>query len=331
MLIETTQCGGCWDCFILISLLLPLINSLWGKYHCLPQVTERETMAQRGEANCPSLKEFLDGAPLYKHLQVGYSGVSKVEKRFKISQSIPTVVQASKSWFCFSREQYSFTLPPSCPSLGRIQAQCLLEPSWGKQEAQSCGLPLGPFHPDPLLCPGSFAAPCGVKPLQSGEVTRRWPAHFSTVTSLKTHCTSLEGPFGCNVRKSDLPPRGKAAPGIQLWAAASSHPCTVTQKVPGPAAKTVKWLVSACQPSLKKGSLKGDAIQTFPWEFLLFISLSLKKKKVLVWTEMSHPQAPQTQISQNRGKDSRSCVICLSSASGLQTYQQGLGFTFLPP
>lgn len=48
-------------------------------------------------------------------------------------------------------------------------------------------------------------------------------------------------------------PLGKAAPGIQLWAAASSHPCTVTQKVPGPAAKTVKWLVSACQPSLKKG------------------------------------------------------------------------------
>ena len=148
-------------------------------------------MAQRGEANCPSLKEFLDGAPLYKHLQVGYSGVSKVEKRFKISQSIPTVVQASKSWFCFSREQYSFTLPPSSPSLGRIQAQCLLEPSWGKQEAQSCGLPLGPFHPDPLLCPGSFAAPCGVKPLQSGEVTRRWPAHFSTVTSLKTHTAPL--------------------------------------------------------------------------------------------------------------------------------------------
>lgn len=144
-------------------------------------------------------------------------------------------------------------MPPSSPSLGGIQAQGLLEPGWGKQEAQSCGLPLGPFHPDPLLCP-----------LQSGEVTRRWPAHFSTVISLKTRCTSLEGSFGCNVRESDLPPRDKAAPGIQCWVAASSHPCTVTQKVPGPAAKTVKWLVSACQPSLKKGSLKGDAIWTFP-------------------------------------------------------------------
>lgn len=81
----------------------------------------------------------------------------------------------------------------TAPSLGGIQAQCLLEPGWGKQEAQSCGLPLGPFHPDPLLCPGSFAtaAPCGVKSLQSGEVTRRWPAHFSTVTSLKTHAAPL--------------------------------------------------------------------------------------------------------------------------------------------
>ena len=176
-----------------------------------------------------------------------------------MSQSIPTVVQASKSWFCFSREQYSFTLPPNSPTLGGIQDQCLLEPRWGKQEAQSCGLPLGPFHPDPLLCPlwGKTIT------VRRGDQEMACP-FLNSDQPENIHCTSLEGPFGCNVRESDLPPRGKAAPGIQCWAAASSHPCTVTQKVPGPAAKRVKWLVSACQPSLKKASLKGDAIWTFP-------------------------------------------------------------------
>lgn len=46
------------------------------------------------------------------------------------------------------------------------------------------------------------------------------------------HCTSLEGPFGCSVRERDLPPRGKAAPGIQLWAAASSHPAQSHRRYP---------------------------------------------------------------------------------------------------
>ena len=117
-----------------------------------------------------------------------------------MSQSIPTVVQSSKSWLCFSREQYSFTLPPSSPSLGGIQAQCLLEPGWGKQEAQSCGLPLGPFHPDPVLCPLWGKAIT----VRRGDQEMACP-FLNSDQPENIHCTSLEGPFGCNVRESDLP------------------------------------------------------------------------------------------------------------------------------
>ena len=135
----------------------------------------------------------------------------------------------------------------------------------GKARGTELWLAPWPLPPRPSSLPWELCCPlwCKAITVRRGDQEMACP-FLNSDQPENTHCTSLEGPFGCNVRKSDLPPRGKAAPGIQLWAAASSHPCTVTQKVPGPAAKTVKWLVSACQPSLKKGSLKGDAIQTFP-------------------------------------------------------------------
>lgn len=146
-----------------------------------------------------------------------------------------------------------------------------------------------------------------------------------------THCTSLRVLLAVMSGKVTCPLGARQhqefSSGLQpVPIPAQSH------RRHGPAAKTVKWLVSACQPSMKKGSLKGDAIQTFPWEFLLFIScLKKKKKKVLVWTEMSHPQAPKTQIWQNIGKDSRSRRSGLSSASGIRNIPARSGIYFSSP
>lgn len=228
VLIEITW-YGCRDCFILIPSFLPLTNSLWGKYCCLPRVTEEETEAQRGEANCPrsqSLKQLMDGAPLYKLLQVGYPDLSKVEKFFKISENIPTVSKLLKIASVFPESNIhspchwvalAWAESP-CGYPGPAPAQAQLGKAGGIGEWQ---VPWPP-PPRPSSLHWEVGQLCHCCPLWCKAITVRRGDQEMACPILNsdqpgnTHCSSLEYPFGCIVRENDLLPRGKAAPGIQF-------------------------------------------------------------------------------------------------------------------